>query len=87
MPKKHGLTSGWIKAAALAAVMAGVAAPAYSQSGKQTPLTTGALPMGMGIETVRGGDSRPPIGWVEFCAKRQYAAECAVDPPSRTRSS
>jgi predicted transglutaminase-like cysteine proteinase len=50
-----------------------IAAPVAAQTGNlPPPLAT--------LDVVRGGDSRPPIGWVEFCSKRQYAAECAVDP-------
>jgi predicted transglutaminase-like cysteine proteinase len=42
------------------------------------PATTGALPA-QSLDVARGGDSRPPIGWVQFCAKPAYAGECAVD--------
>jgi predicted transglutaminase-like cysteine proteinase len=80
MPKKHGLSKGWLAAAALGVVMAGSSVPATAQQNRQGPATTGALPNAHSIDVVRGGDNRPPIGWVEFCARRAYAAECAVDP-------
>jgi predicted transglutaminase-like cysteine proteinase len=77
MPKKHGLTKGWLAGMAMCAVILGAGAPATAQN--SGPATTGAIPNSHSIEAVRGGDSRPPIGWVEFCARRSYAAECAVD--------
>jgi predicted transglutaminase-like cysteine proteinase len=88
MPKKHGLNQGWIRAAGVALMMM-AAGGVQAQSGQRNtstgspgasgPLTTGALPPVMSLDVVRNGDSRPPIGWVQFCAARNYAAECAVD--------
>jgi predicted transglutaminase-like cysteine proteinase len=74
MPKKHGLTFGVILTAALGCV----AGTAQAQQRHSTQ-TTASLPGATAIEAVRGGDSRPPIGWVQFCAKPAYAAECRVD--------
>ena len=93
MSKKHGpaktVTTGFVMAAAAAftmmtgltnAALAQAAAPAAKPGAMVTgAMVTGALPPAMVLETARSGDSRPPIGWVEFCAKRAYAAECAVD--------
>jgi predicted transglutaminase-like cysteine proteinase len=84
MPKKHGSDRGWIGAVCIAAMLAGAGAAqaqsSQAQSSRQTPLTTGALPPVMSLDVARTGDSRPPIGWVQFCAAKRYAAECAVDP-------
>lgn len=80
MPKKHGLNSGWIKAVVAAGVLFGTPLTAHAQGQKPGPLTTGALSPATSLDVVRVGDSRPPIGWVQFCANKAYAAECAVDP-------
>lgn len=57
-----------------------MATGAGAQAQKPSPTTTASLATtGAAIEIARGGDSRAPIGWVEFCSKRAYAAECAVD--------
>lgn len=76
-PTKGRSGTGWLAAALTASIW--MSAPAQAQQ-RQGPAVTGALTtQGAMLDTVRTGDSRPPIGWVEFCAKRNYAAECAVD--------
>lgn len=80
MPKKHGRTNGWIKAASAALIMMGTTLAAQAQNQKPGPLTTGALSPATSLDVARSGDTRPPIGWVQFCATKAYAAECAVDP-------
>jgi predicted transglutaminase-like cysteine proteinase len=82
MPKKHGLIPGWIKAAAAASLIISAAATttAHAQNNRQSPVTTGALSPATSLQVARSGDTRPPIGWVQFCANRAYAAECSVNP-------
>ena len=85
MPKKHGTAKGLIKAAAALAIIVGTGTGAAAQAPRQAgtatgALTTGALPPVSSLDVARTGDTRPPIGWVQFCGTRAYAAECAVDP-------
>ena len=85
MPKKHGTAKGLIKAAAALAIIVGTGTGAAAQAPRQPgtatgALTTGALPPVSSLDVARTGDTRPPIGWVQFCGTRAYAAECAVDP-------
>jgi predicted transglutaminase-like cysteine proteinase len=82
MPKKHGLIPGWIKAAAAASLIISAAATttAHAQNNRQSPVTTGALSPATSLQVARSGDTRPPIGWVQFCANRAYADECSVNP-------
>ncbi len=77
MPKTHGSISAYRLglSGALLIALTGVAAAQGAQRG---PVTTGALPA-LSLEISRSGDSRPPIGWVQFCANPAYAAECRVD--------
>jgi predicted transglutaminase-like cysteine proteinase len=79
MPKKHGLTFGIMAAAALALGVTTASAQQRQSLQQAGPQTTASLPSAAAIETVRSGDSRPPIGWVEFCSKPAYAAECRID--------
>ncbi|MCX7324816.1 MAG: transglutaminase-like cysteine peptidase [Hyphomicrobiales bacterium] len=79
MPKKHGTTSGWLKSAAALAVLCLSAGAGQAQTSRQGAMTTGALPPVGSLDVSRSGDSRPPIGWVQFCSNRAYAAECVVD--------
>ncbi len=80
MPKKHGQTGKWIKAAATALILTATTPGAQAQSQRQSPTTTGALTPATSLDVTRSGDTRPPIGWVQFCSTKAYAAECAVDP-------
>ena len=83
MPKKHGLIPGWIKAAAAASLIiisAAATTTAHAQNNRQSPVTTGALSPATSLQVARSGDTRPPIGWVQFCANRAYADECSVNP-------
>ncbi|MGL4440003.1 MAG: transglutaminase-like cysteine peptidase [Bosea sp. (in: a-proteobacteria)] len=79
MPKKHGLTNGWIKAASAALVIMGTTPGAEAQGQRTGPMTTGALSPATSLDVARSGDTRPPIGWVQFCGTKAYASECAVD--------
>lgn len=79
MPQKHGTTSGWKTSIAALALLCISAAAANAQTSRQGAMTTGALPPVGSLDVSRSGDSRPPIGWVQFCANRAYMAECAVD--------
>ncbi len=85
MPKKHGPDQGWITAAAAALIMIATTATAQAQSARQTPATTGALPIAGRIGIAPQGDTRPPKGWVQFCSNNGYAPECAVDPSEPER--
>lgn len=70
----------------MAITLAFMAGSAQAQQTRGSPATTASLiSVGAAIATVNGGDSRAPIGWVEFCSKRAYAAECAVDPSEPER--
>jgi predicted transglutaminase-like cysteine proteinase len=77
MPKTHAIRWKSGAAAALLALLMG-SSPAAAQSGSGV-MTTGAIPPAMMLDVARSGDSRPPIGWVQFCANRAYAAECQFD--------
>jgi predicted transglutaminase-like cysteine proteinase len=77
MPKTHGSTSR-NRLGLAGAVLIALTGTAAAQSPQRGPMTTGALPA-LSLEVSRTGDSRPPIGWVQFCANPAYAAECAVD--------
>jgi predicted transglutaminase-like cysteine proteinase len=77
MPKKHGLASGWIKAATASLIIIGTTLTVQAQS--QKPTITGALSPSTSLDVARAGDARPPIGWVQFCSNKTYAAECAFD--------
>ncbi len=84
MPKKHGTAKGLIKAVAALAIIIGTGAGASAQTPRQAgattgSMTTGALPPVSSLDVARTGDTRPPIGWVQFCGTKAYAAECAVD--------
>lgn len=79
MPKLHGAFRALGTMAAAATLLAAGMAGAEAQTSRQ-PLTTGALPPVGSLEVSRTGDSRPPIGWAQFCSNRAYASECAVDP-------
>lgn len=77
---RFGLTS------TMAITLAFMAGSAQAQQTRGSPANTASLiSVGAAIATVSGGDSRAPIGWVEFCSKRAYAAECAVDPSEPER--
>ncbi len=85
MPKKHGAAKGLISAAAALAIIIGAGAGAAAQTPRQGAaagggMTTGALPPMGSLDVARTGDTRPPIGWVQFCGARSYAPECVVDP-------
>ncbi len=85
MPLKTELTksfaSRFAKASVVTLAMLVVMGGAQAQQNRNSPVTTGALAThGAALDIARTGDTRPPIGWVEFCAKRGYAAECQVDP-------
>jgi predicted transglutaminase-like cysteine proteinase len=83
MPKTHAIRWKSGAAAALLALLMG-SSPVAAQSGSSA-MTTGAIPPAMMLEVTRSGDSRPPIGWVQFCANRAYAAECQFDPQEPER--
>jgi predicted transglutaminase-like cysteine proteinase len=90
MPKTHRAIAKHkqvLFGAAFAAVALALGSLSASAQGHrpQGPATTGSLPLAHSIEVVRGGDNRPPIGWVQFCANKAYAAECAVDPSEPER--
>jgi predicted transglutaminase-like cysteine proteinase len=80
MPKKHGHANGLIKAAAAALILTGTTWAAEAQGQRPSPTVTGALSPATSLDIARSGDTRPPIGWVQFCGNKAYAAECAVDP-------
>lgn len=81
MPAINGMLANRLRTAfAVAAMTVGLVAGAEAQQ-RQGPVTTGALAThGASLDIARNGDSRPPFGWVDFCSKPAYAAECAVDP-------
>jgi predicted transglutaminase-like cysteine proteinase len=83
---RRGITAVALGATAIMAALAGQ--PAAAQQGARSTASLpasgsagslAALPPAGTIEIARQGDSRPPIGWVQFCGNRAYAAECAID--------
>jgi predicted transglutaminase-like cysteine proteinase len=80
MPQMHGPSGRWLTGLLTAGFLVFAGQAADAQQTRQGPLTTGALPPALSLDIARQGDSRPPIGWVQFCANKAYAAECQVDP-------
>jgi predicted transglutaminase-like cysteine proteinase len=79
MPQMHGPSGRWLTGLLTAGFLCFAGGAADAQQNRPGALTTGALPPALSLDIARQGDSRPPIGWVQFCANRAYAAECQVD--------